>query len=436
VNLLKQYVNEKNGNSCEKKNIDIDRKKLNILVVCQQFYPEIFKVNDICKDLVLRGHNVTVLCAVPNDSEGNINEEYKNGNKREEDVDGIHVVRVPVLKRGKKKIALFFNYLSFIITGKLKARTLAKKQKFDIVFCYQLSPSTMALPAKDVARKQKIPFIMYVLDLWPESAMCMANINSKFVENRLHKMMDKIYNQSNSIFVSSKSFIERIEKRGQPGGKIHFWPQHAEDYYIRKDVCEKNEIADQLPSGFNIIFTGNVGYAQNLNCVVDAAQIIKENKEMNINWIIVGSGRAKEDIQRYAKEKNVEDCVLFLGRVPGEDISDYLAISDVALMVLQDKKIFSITLPAKLQSYFACGMPVIACIGGEGAQVVLEACAGVACDTIDAKGLADAAKKMYFMHKNDLKKMGDNAEQYAHINYKKKVLFDYLEDHMYELIGK
>ncbi len=397
-------------------------EKLKILVVCQYFYPEAFRINDICKELVQRGHDVTVLTGTPNYPRGKIFDGYEKGKKAHENLDGIDVYRAKIIPRGSgSNIKLVMNYYSFVHSGKRLARKLAREKEFDQVFVYQLSPALMAFPGLLVSKKQKIPMNMYILDLWPDSVAEAGHVKSKFVLSYLNKKLEKIYKGCSKILVSSRSFKELLVKRGCNSEKIVFWPQYPEDYYV---PVEKNR-EDGI---FNVMFTGNVGKAQGFEVVAEAAEMLKEHKD--IRWTIVGEGRGRKEFEDKVREKGLENAVIFKNRIPSEEVADILADADAALLILKDMPLANITLPAKLQSYLACGKPVIASINGEGANAVAESGAGLVSRAGDAGGLAENVLKMYEMTPEERKILGKNAENYCKDVYSKEKLMDYLIEEM------
>ena len=165
--------------------------------------------------------------------------------------------------------------------------------------------------------------------------------------------------------------------------------------------------------------------------MVEAAAELKAYPD--IHWIIVGDGRDRDRVFQYSEEKDVTETVHFTGRKPMETMSRYLAASDVALLILKDDPLFHITLPAKAQSYMACGIPMLGCINGESADLIKEARCGICCERLDGKSLAEAALKMYYMSQEERAQMGRNAVEYSQKYFSKQKLLDRLEEIMGEL---
>ena len=391
---------------------------MNILVVAQYYYPEQFRTNDICKQLAKDGHSVTVLTGIPNYPEGKYYSGYGVFRKRSEIHEGVKIIRTLIIPRGKTKFKLILNYLSFVFFGCLKAVKLAKED-YDLVFVYETSPITMAIPAISVSKLKKIPLIMYVTDLWPESVQAVGAVNNKFILGQIGKIVDYIYRQCDKILVSSKSFMKAISHRGHSLNKIVFWPQYAEELF-QKEPTNIIDVKKDIPSGFNIVFTGNIGEAQGLDVVIKAAEKLIDYPD--IHWILIGDGRAKADLVKKVKEKNLQKQIRFIERKPIELMPAYLELADAALITLKKDPIFSMTIPSKLQSYMAFGIPILACIDGEVAEIINEANAGLTCAASDADGFARIVLDIYMMEKSDRDEYGRNAVNYFNNHFKKDKL--------------
>ena len=401
---------------------------MNILVVCQHFYPETFRINDICTELVKRGHKVSVLTGVPNYPAGKVFDGYEDCYKEPRDYNGVTVYNTDIIPRGNSKKQLILNYFSFWFKGSQKAKKLAKAEKFDCVFVYQLSPVFMAFPGIKVSRKQKIPMYTYVLDLWPESLAEMTGIKSGPIFSYIKHLTKKVYKASEKILITSESFKDSIVGAGIDSDKVMFWPQYAEDFYKPVTVSDDDKARDELPDGFKIIYTGNFGEAQKLKTAIEAAAVTAECCP-DIRWLFMGGGRDEAHIRERAEELGLIDKnVFFIGRKPAEDVPKYLSLCDTALLILKDMPLLNITLPAKIQSYFACGIPVIASCSGEGADIVKKSGAGLACEAENPKKLAEIAISMYNRNVDEKNSTKENALSYFESHYRKEKLMDILEE--------
>ena len=397
--------------------------KKHILVVSQYFYPEQFRINDICQEWVKRGFKVTVITGIPNYPEGKYYEGYGILKKRKETWNGIDIIRIPLIPRGKSKIGLVCNYLSFPVSGFIW--NLLSNIKADYVFNFETSPMTQTLIAVWYAQKHKVPCYLYVQDLWPEAVETVTGIHNPFIIKPLDTMVRYIYKHCDKIFCTSPSFVRDICKRGVDKKKVYYWPQYAEEFYRPAEKHSVPEIEDD--DSFKIIFTGNIGYAQGLDTIPKAAKILK-SKDANVKFYIVGDGRYKQELIKEISYAGVEDMVLLIGRHPAKRIPEFLACCDVAYVSFMNDSLFSKTIPAKVQSYMACGMPVLAASEGETNRIVQKADCGLCSRIGDEVSLAENVEKMMSMEIAELERMGKNAREFCNRYFSKKVLMDQMDE--------
>lgn len=400
------------------------RLKKHILVIAQYFYPEQFRINDICTEWVKRGYKVTVITGVPNYPKGRYYDGYGLFKKRKENYNGIEIIRLPLIPRGSNAIMLVLNYLSFVVSGFFwKAFT---KIKADYVFIFEVSPMTQALPGVWYAKRKKIPCYLYVTDLWPENVEVTAGIKNKKIINAIGFMVDYIYKGCNRIFTSSESFIQAIIDRGTDKNKLEFWPQYAESYY--KPMEKSNANIPEIPNDkiFNIIFAGNIGFAQGLDVLPETAKILKDTST-KVRFNIVGDGRFKDTLKAKVSENKVTEFFNFIDKQPPTRITEFMAVSDATLISLSKSKVFSITLPAKTQSCLACGVPIIVSADGEIQSVINKAGAGICSDAGDAIGLAENIEKLVGLPSKKRKKMASNAINYSKENFDKETLLNRMD---------
>jgi len=397
--------------------------KKHILVITQYFYPEQFRINDICTEWVKRGYKVTVITGIPNYPQGKYYDGYGLFKKRKETYNGIEIIRIPLIPRGNNAIMLALNYVSFVVSGLFwKAFT---KIKADYVFIFEVSPMTQALPGIWYAKKRKIPCYLYVQDLWPENVEIITGIKNKKIIGAIGKMVDYIYRGCTRIFTTSESFVKSIHERGVPLGKIEYWPQYAEDFYIPLEEMRLPEIPED--DAFNIIFAGNIGTAQGLDILPKAAEIIKTRTEKKIRFNIVGDGRFKNEFASIVDSKGLNNMFNFIPKQPATRIPEFMAANDAAFLSLTDSPLFAMTIPAKLQSYMACGIPNIASAAGETAKIIKESSSGVCGRPGNAEELADNIIRLSSKSKEELKQLGDNAREYYDSHFNKNILLDKMD---------
>ena len=397
-----------------------------ILVVSQYFYPESFRINDICQELVKRGHKVTVLTGIPNYPEGRFYPGYNWFRRRKETWNGVDIIRIPLFPRGKSSVGLILNYLSFVVSGFFWQ--LFAGVKADCVFTFEVSPMTQALIGVWYAKRKRIPHYLYVQDLWPENVEIVTGIHSKIVIAPISKMVDYIYSRCDKILATSPSFVTEIRKRVTDAPeKVIYWPQYAEEFYRPLERKHTKEIPED--GRFKIIFTGNIGQAQGLDVLPRAAKCLKDRGVKDICFVIVGGGRYKEQLLADIAVCNTDEMFLMVDRQPAEKIPELLAACDAAFASFMDDPLFEKTIPAKLQSYMACGMPVVAAAKGETERVIREAGCGVCSPIGDGEALA--RNIIALMKSTELSEQAACSRSYFETNFEKKNLMDKLEEMLF-----
>lgn len=399
--------------------------KQHILVISQYFYPEEFRINDICKEWVKRGYEVTVVTGIPNYPEGKFFKGYGWFRKSKEEYEGIKIIRLPIIPRGKNPMMLVLNYFSFVFSGFIWK--LFSRVKADRVFIFEVSPMTQALVGVWYAKKQRIPCYIYVQDLWPENVEIVTGIHNKQIIGAIDKMVDYIYRNCTKIFATSPSFVKRIEERAsaweEKTSKVLYWPQYAEEFYR---PVERVPLADMSKDDkFKIVFTGNIGYAQGLDILPKTAVLLKK-ENVNCKFIIIGDGRYRQEFEKEIAQNDVTEMFELLGRKRPEQIPCYLAWCDVAFISFADNPLFRMTVPAKLQSYMACGMPILAVASGETQRIIEDADCGICVLERETDKVVGAIKRM-ISSGEQLQEWGRHATQYCSMHYRKDKLLDELE---------
>lgn len=404
------------------------KKKPSLLVVSQYYYPEQFRINDMCEEWVKRGYDVTVVTGIPNYPQGKFFDGYGWFKRRKEVYNGVKIIRLPIISRGTSKICLGLNYLSFMISGLIwKVFT---KQQADLVFSFEVSPMSQVLPAVWFAKRRKIPCIAYIQDLWPENFIEMTGIKSGPIIRIINQMTDYIYKNCQKILVTSNSFKKAVEERGVPEEKVAYWPQYAEDFYKPSDVVSPLVPNDDV---FTIAFTGNIGYAQGLEILPEAAELLaKQGKK--VRFLLVGDGRALDSLKNTIQQKNVEEYFFILPRQKPESIPSILAGADAAFLSFAPSPLFSKTIPAKLQSYMACGMPILAVANGETRHIIEEAECGMCSKPGETEELVHNIRKM-MQNPELLKQFAAKAQVFSEKTFNKTKLMDSI-DREFQMILK
>lgn len=395
--------------------------KKHILVISQYFYPEQFRINDMCIEWIKRGYKVTVLTGYPNYPQGKYYDGYGWFKNTRQKWKGIDIIRIPLTARGQGSFKLAMNYFSFVVSGFIWA--LSTNIKADYVFTFEVSPMTQALIGVWYSKRRKIPNYLYVQDLWPENVEIVTGIHSPMVIKPIEAMVNHIYKHCDVIFATSPSFVKEIQKRVKGDkNKVKYLPQYAEDFYKPVERRSVLEIPDD--DSFKIIFTGNIGKAQGLDILPKTAALLKGKEK--IKFIIVGDGRDKENFLRQITDNDVQDMFVLIDRQPPERIPELLAACDAAFISFMPDPLFEKTIPAKLQSYMACGMPIIAAANGETKRIILEATCGFCSPIGDISALASKITELVCM--KDLSEMRKKAIAYCEHHFYKRKIMDGLDD--------
>ena len=389
-------------------------KKKKILFVCQYFYPETFRGNDIAFHLAEEGHDVHVVTGIPNYPKGKFFPGYGLFKKRHEVINGVRVTRLPLVPRGEdNKIMLMLNFFSFFIVGWFWMLFHALWHKYDLVFCQQLSPVMMSSPAVLYKKIRHVSLYTWVLDLWPESLTAAGGINNKYILGFFNLFVKSEYKNSDKILTSSKSFDQSILKYGDYKDKVIYYPQWSDgasnasglNFALPEKLQEFSSNGD-----FIVMFAGAVGEAHGMECNMQAALKTKEYK--NIKWVIVGDGRRLDWVRSFVKENGIEETVITLGRFPSETMPLFFEKADVMLVSLTDSPLFNMYSPAKIASYMAAERPIIAALNGEGGEVIKAAECGWNVKAGDSDGLAKLVIALSQTDKQELAVKGQKGKAY------------------------
>jgi glycosyltransferase involved in cell wall biosynthesis len=410
---------------------------MKLCIFTNHFYPEDFKVNDIAFEFAKKGCDITVITAIPDYPQGKYYQGYSLFKRRKEIVNNVKVIRLPIVPRGKgKSINLILNYVSYFISAFVFTCFHALTNKYDAVFVHLTSPFFIGLPAVLLKRRQRIPLVLWVLDLWPESLIAGGGINNRHILNSQIKLVRYTYDNCDKILIGSQGFKKSICEKGDYAAKIVYFPNWAEAVNLDKseqlDPRQFKRFFDIVEKSFVILFAGNLGEAQNIECVIHAAEKMKSNTA--IKFIFLGEGRRKDNLQQRAEQLGLSETVFFLGRYPLETMPVFMQRADVLLVSLKDEPIFNLTVPQKVQFYMSQGRPILAMLNGDGAELVNGVQCGIAVPANDEAALRYAIEKFQCMSKEELTVLGINGKQYYQKNFTKEQRIGQLSALLDELI--
>lgn len=402
---------------------------MRILVVTQHFWPENFRINDIVEGFLQDGIAVDVLCGLPNYPKGEWFPGYSAAGPFEEEWHGARLYRCKeVPRRGNTSVNIFLNYVSWPWYAAHALHRLPGG--YNAVFCFNTSPVLMCWPAIRYAKKHHIPFINYVLDIWPENLYSVLNVKNKTLRAIAQGVSDALYKKADRLIAMSEPLQQRLcQRTGMPPQKIAVIPQYCEDFYAvpQPDAA----LQAQFGGRFNLVFTGTFTPAQSLETVITAVQDARSRGADMLHLLLVGDGMSRAALEAKVKELHAEDAVTFYGSVPATDIPKFTALADALIVCLSDSPDLGLTVPAKVASYMAAGKPVLASMDGAG-NAAVAAAGGLSSPACDAAALADNLLALTRMDAAQRAAMGQSAKEYYLAHYRRSELLRKLEHFILE----
>ncbi len=379
---------------------------MKVLILSQHFWPETFRINEVAQSLREAGCEVGVLTGQPNYPDGQVFAGYRAWGWGPQDHGGGTIWRVPLAPRGRgSSRRLIANYMSFLLSASLLGPWLLRRQRWDVVFVYGTSPILQVIPGLVLRMFNGARVVTWVQDLWPQSLEATGHIRNRRLLGVVAMVVRWLYRSSDLLLVQSPGFVPLVRAMaGDTPVEVH--PNPGELAFRKQP---SGEPALRLDPGFNVVFAGNLGTVQALETVLAAAALLRDAPE--VRFVLVGSGSRGEWLQQQVQRQGLANVQL-PGRFPPEAMPGILAQASALLVSLTRSEILAQTVPSKIQAYLAAGRPVIASLDGEGARVVAEAGAGLACPAEDASALAQAVRRMRQASPADLQRMGDNGRHY------------------------
>jgi len=402
-----------------------------LVIVSQYFWPENFIISKLATKLVGLGHEVTVLTGKPNYPNGEIYPQYRAWGIDRENYQGVDIIRIPIIPRGRGgAINLMANYLSFAIMGIFLFPWLCRNIKVDGIFVFAPSPILMAIPAVFLKWMKRIKLTVWVQDLWPESLSGTGFVKSKLILKSVELVVKWIYSHSDCLLVQSEGFIHPVSKLSSIE-KVIYYPNSVDGelYAIDQYESPPDELSGLfkvLEQRFSIVFAGNIGTAQSVETIVDAARIL-QLKDSEIQLVVVGSGSRFDWLVEQSAKFELTNLVL-PGRFDVEMMPHILSQADGLLVTLKNEEVFTYTVPSKLQAYLAMGKPVVTALNGEGARLVIDSGAGLSCDAENSIELANIIVELKELDNQQRIEMGMKARQVFEKNFDMDKMVSKLEE--------
>lgn len=405
----------------------VGRERWRVLIVSQYFHPEQFHINGIARHLAGRGHEITVLTGLPNYPTGRFFEGYRLLGPYFEQWGDVSIRRVPLVPRGRAgSLRLALNYVSYALASSARL-LIGLPERFDVVLVYEPSPITVAVPALVQRMLRRTPVVFWMLDLWPESLLATRKVTNRRLLRFAERLVGWLLRPFEAVLVQSPSFYQPLIERGIRPERIHDFPSPA-DIELSSDETVNHAMLPELPDGFKVVFAGNVGYAQDLPTILEAAERCGA-VDADVAWIIIGDGRELADVRAVVNDRSLANVHL-LGRQPRSSMPSYLRAADALLVCLRADPDLNRTVPGKIQSYMAVGRPIVGAIGGAGSDLLTASGSGRMVPPGDVAGLVDAVLRIKNLSPSERHDMGSRGREYYEEYFTVESAVDRLENHL------
>ena len=384
---------------------------MKLLIISQYFWPENFRVNELAEELTELGHKLTILTGYPNYPEGEIYKEFKKNKFNFKNFKGVEIIRVPILPRKKNKLNLLLNYMSFLSNSILLGYFKLRGKNFDAIITYQLSPVTVGITSAFFSFIKNCPNILWILDLWPDTLVALNILKRKWQIKIFKVLVNWIYSRSDIILAQSKSILSEINNYSSIKNNAYYFPSWGESDLFFKSKAPAPEV--KLKNIITIMFAGNIGEAQDFPNIIKAVKHLSLQNIECFRLVIIGEGSKKEWLKKEIKRLDIEKYFEIHKSYPFKRMGSFFQHADVLLVSLQNKKVFNMTIPGKVQFYLSSGVPIIGMICGEGANVIKKSKAGFVCKSGDYINLSRIIEKTLQLNKKDLQNIGLNGKEYA-----------------------
>ncbi len=370
---------------------------MHILFLTHYFPPEVnapaTRTFEHSKVWIEQGHEVTALTNVPNHPGGKIYPGYRNGWLQAEHRDGVEVRRMLTWAAPNAGFLLrIANYVFYLVMAILAAPFLKKP---DIVI--STSPQFFCgLAGYFVSRIRRVPWILEIRDLWPESIIAVGAMKKSLVIRMLEKVETFAYRKADRIVSVTDSFVDHIAARGVSRDKIAVIKNGVDLDFYQPDR-QAPDLAREwgLEGKFVAAYVGTHGMAHGLDTILQAADRIRDND--GIAFLLVGDGAERERLLQMRDDMGLDNVVM-VDQQPKERMPDIWAITDASIVVLRDQPVFRTVIPSKIFESMAMQRPIVLGVRGEVEQIISEAGSGVCIGPENATELADAVLELASNH--------------------------------------
>ena len=379
-----------------------------VLLLTQWFDPEpTFKGLVFAKELVRQGFEVEVVTGFPNYPGGKVYPGYRIKTLQRELIDGVHVTRVPLYpNHDQSAIKRVLNYASFAASALVYGLFVAKRA--DVIYAYH-PPLTVGITASLIRLLRRIPVVYDIQDMWPDTLRATGMLNNPRALGVVAAVCRWVYRRVDHIAVLSPGFKRLLVQRGVPEAKVDVIYNWADEAALAAPTGQL-PAAFPGPDRFRIVFAGNMGKAQALGAVLDAAAVLQE-RGSRVCFVMLGGGVEVGPLKAQAAQRQLGN-VIFLPAVPMAEVGAYLNAAEALLVHLRKDPLFEITIPSKTQAYMAVGKPLLMAVNGDAADLVRQSGGGVVAESENAEALAASAQALADLAPAELHAMGQKAQHY------------------------
>lgn len=410
---------------------------MRILVFSHYYYPEgnapASRMSAVCSHWATQGHDVEVITCAPNVPNGVVYEGYANRLLQSETLNRVRVTRVwTYLSANKGAVRRILNFLSYMLAAVFVSRFRGRP---DVVVA--TSPQFFCGWAGFLAsrmRIRRVPFVLEIRDLWPDSIVALGAMRNKVLLRLLYRLERWLYAGSDHIVTLGEGYWEDLVDKGVPCEKLSiipngvdreiFWPRQATDMLARFGMQDR----------FTCAYVGTIGMAAGLEVVIEAAEQLRDRGRNDISFLLVGDGAERERLEKIARQKGL-DNLAFSGRLPKEEMPDVLAATDVCLVHLRKVDLFKRVMPSKIFEMAAMKKPIILGVAGHAAKLLKTANAGVCIEPENARELVDAVCTLA-SDPAACQAYGQSGHDYVVQNYDRAVLADKYVNILDELVHR
>jgi glycosyltransferase involved in cell wall biosynthesis len=355
-----------------------------ILIVTECFYPEEFKINDVALSWKNKGYDVDVLTLAPTYPLGRVFPGYKNSFFRKDKYQGINIFRLRAVTGYRDSaIKKILKYINFMVFGSIAAIFIGRR--YDYIFGFNLGSLTDMLPAVVIRKLYKRPTMFWVQDVWPDSVYAYGFKKTRLLSALLDAFVKFMHHNITAIAISSKGFESKLEPYIKKDLKFTYAPNWADDLDM-----DMNPIALSVTQKVHFTFAGNIGKVQNLENIISAFRLLSDEYQKKTQLNIIGDG---SNLANLKKLSNNNPNIIFHGKQMRENMAKFYKASDFLIVSLIDEPIFSVTVPAKTQTYIAAKKPILAIINGDVADIVNDNNLGISVDPSNVGLIKEAFEK-------------------------------------------